>query len=258
MKAINRQPVVFIGHGSPMNTIEDNEFTRVWKQLGKTLQPKAILVISAHWVSHQFEVTSKKQKGLLYDMFGFPDELYQVEYPVEIDSTLVKRIQELVNVSENDTRKLDHGVYSVCLPMFPEANIPLVQLSLNGYASVEEHYELGEKLSVLREEGVLILGSGNIVHNLREVDWHTKGGYEWAEKFHNHINTYLVNREDERCVHYEDEGRAGLLSVNTKEHYLPMIVCLGASNHDTITLENDTLLMGSLSMTCCIWRDKDE
>lgn len=258
MIATNKQPVVFIGHGSPMNTIEDNEYTRVWKIMASALQPKAILVISAHWVSHEFEVTAKKQAGLLYDMYGFPEELYQVKYPVEIDQGLVERLHTLLEVKGNDTRKLDHGVYSVCLPMFPAMDIPLVQLSLNANASVEDHYEVGKKLRVLREEGVLILGSGNIVHNLREVDWHTNGGFEWAQYFHNQVNSFLENKDDHGCIHFEEQGRAGILSVNTKEHYLPLIVCLGASNHDTIRLENDALLMGSLSMTCCIWGETNE
>lgn len=250
-----RMPVCFIGHGSPMNAIENNIFTKEWKNLIENIHPKAILMISAHWVSDKFEITTNLYPKMIYDMFGFPDQLYTVDYPAHTDKTIIERcLSILPTLKENNIRGYDHGAWSILIHMFPKADIPVIQLSLNRNASPQEHYELGKSLQILRDEGVLIVGSGNIVHNLRVLDWENENNeYDWAKNFRQRVNECLINYEDEQLIEYKQWGNDAILSVNSSEHYLPLIVCLGASNHDSVLITNDKIISGSLSMTCVVW-----
>lgn len=251
-----KMPVYFIGHGSPMNAIENNEFTHQWKELMGDCTPKAILIISAHWMETTYEITTNPYPSMIYDMFGFPSELYTVNYPAHTDEAIIRRCCELVpELKSNNNRGYDHGVWSILKHMVPLADIPVVQISLSETASLQEHYNLGKALRILRDENVLIIGSGNIVHNLRELNWNEYySEYPWSKQFREYVNHALLHGDDQSLIHYDKDGYNGLMSVNSQEHYLPLLVCLGASDHDIPSLSNDVIINGSLSMTCVSWK----
>lgn len=248
-----KMPVLFVGHGSPMNAIEDNEFTQIWKSLGKRLpRPKAILAISAHWYSEGTRTSDVENPRMIYDMYGFPEELYAMKYPVmgsaELASQLIVSLGKLVTT--DNQWGIDHGTWSVLCHMYPEADIPVVQLSIDHQASATTHYEIGKALKFLREEGVLILGSGNIVHNLSLINWQMEGGYPWADDFDNYIKKNILDRNHDAVIYHDRVGESAEKAFYTPDHYYPILYALGASDlSDDIEVFNEKCLMGSMSMT---------
>lgn len=231
MTSIDRMPVLFIGHGSPMNVIEDNEYSQTWMDLGKTLPtPKAVLCISAHWETRGTGVTAMIRPRTIHDFYGFPRELNEMQYPAPGSSelvALVKKTVKSIEVGEDQSWGLDHGSWSVLRRMYPDASIPVVQLSLNRDLPGEFHYALGKELEPLREEGILILGSGNMVHNLHLASYE-EGSYDWAVAFDTSLKKWILAGEHEQVVHYERHGKPAELSVNSAEHYLPAVVRAGS------------------------------
>lgn len=249
-----RMPVLFIGHGSPLNAIEDNEYNRTWRKIGATLpEPKAILSISAHWETRGSFVTGSAHPHTIHDFMGFPQELFNVNYPAPGSKWLVNLVSELINGDEvrvDHAWGLDHGTWSVLLPMYPQANIPVVQLSLDRKKGGAYHYEFGQALGRLREEGVLILGSGNLVHNLRTASF-TESALDWAVAFDESVKNWTVQKDHSPLINYEKQGREAILAINSAEHYLPYLYVLGASSpEDPVTFYNEKVTMGSVSMRC--------
>lgn len=249
-----RMPVLFIGHGSPLNAIEDNNFNRTWRKIGRTLpEPKAILSISAHWETRGSFVTGSNHPHTIHDFMGFPQELFNVQYPAPGSQWLVDRVRETVNDAEikvDHAWGLDHGTWSVLLPMFPTAQIPVVQLSLDRKQAGEFHYDIGQALRHLRDEGVLILGSGNLVHNLRMATFND-AALDWAISFDDSIKKWTLAKDHTPMIHYEKHGREAALSINSAEHFLPYLYILGASTpEDPVTFYNEKVTLGSVSMRC--------
>lgn len=255
---MQKMPVLFVGHGSPMNAIENNRFSEEWKVLGKKLpRPEAILSVSAHWYTKNSWVTDSESPKTVYDMYGFPDELYKIVYGAKGAPELAHKTQKLISrkVGIDNSWGCDHGTWSVLHRMYPLADVPVFQLSVDGYASPAEHYQMGRELSSLREEGVLIMGSGNVVHNLREVDWDMEeGGYPWAEEFDLYIKENILAGKDENVVSYEKAGSCAPRAVPYSDHYSPLLYALGASEgRKNITVFNEGCVLGSLSMTSYIF-----
>ncbi|HRY84010.1 MAG TPA: 4,5-DOPA dioxygenase extradiol [Candidatus Cloacimonadota bacterium] len=254
---MSRMPLIFVGHGSPMNAIEDNTFTQEWSRLGKSLpKPKAILCVSAHWYSPRCRINSSPHPRQIYDMYGFPEALYRVKYPAKGSPELAQRVQKLLGdrVEIDNSWGIDHGAWSVLVHLFPEADIPIVQLSLASDIPGSEHLALGRLLQPLRESGVPILASGNIVHNLGRVDWKLEGGFNWAKRFDDAVHALILDRKHQALAAYEDLCADARLSIPTPEHYLPLLYALGASAEAEVpTVFNRSCVLGSLSMTGYIW-----
>ena len=214
----NRMPVLFVGHGSPMNAIEDNEFSRAWITAGKALPPvKAILCISAHWETEGTQVTAMEKPKTIYDFYGFPPELYARTYPAPGSPELAQRVLDLVKpiaVGLDRTWGLDHGTWSVLTRLFPKADVPVIQLSLDVQKDPQEHYDLGRQLMALRDEGVLILGSGNIVHNLRILSW-DGAVYDWAVEFDAKVKQWILDNDHESIIQYHKQGQQAALAINS-------------------------------------------
>ena len=251
-------PVLFIGHGSPMNAIEENEFTKGIRQIGSTIPlPKAILCISAHWYIRGTKVTAMEYPQTIHDFYGFPRKLFEVQYPAKGDVGLADFATKLLEpypVETNFDWGLDHGAWSVLLHLFPNANIPVVQLSIDNTKGPEYHFELARRLNELRSRGVLILGSGNIIHNLGLIDWNSfdkeNFGYDWALESRAWVNNNILHRNFGAIINYRMQGRAMQLAVPSPDHYLPLIYALGvADENENIEIFNDKLQAGSLSMT---------
>lgn len=252
-----KMPALFIGHGSPMNVVEDNHYTQAWLSVAqKIARPKAILVISAHWFTRGTGVTGMSQPKTIHDFGGFPKELYDIQYPAAGDPALAERIKALlspVSVVVDDAQwGLDHGAWCVLVKMYPQADIPVLQLSIDGLQPAAYHYELGQKLAQLRKEGVLIMGSGNVVHNLRMADWHnTQQPYDWATRFNQFVKDNLMysgNAQLHPLVNYEENPDAKF-AVPTTEHYLPLLYVLGCRDkQEEVNVVVDGLEMRSLSM----------
>lgn len=249
MKAM---PLLFVGHGSPMNAIENTTYSEEWKRLAERIPtPKAIVVISAHWETHGTHISAKEKQNTIYDFYGFPSLLYEAAYNAPGSVTLAGRIQELLSPTDSELdyeRGLDHGAWSVLLQMYPKKNIPVLQISLDMRQRNEYFIELGQKLRALREDGVLIIGSGNIVHNLRMLSFSgviSKLGSDFEE----HIQKSLLERNTHNLVHYESMGESATFSVPSREHYLPLLVIYGASSEtDSISFHNTGITLGSISM----------
>lgn len=225
-----RMPVLFIGHGSPMNALEDNEFSRAWAAAGRSLpRPQAILCVSAHWETRGAHVTAMANPRTIYDFYGFPQELYRQRYPAPGSPELARLVQETVPAPvELDQRwGLDHGAWSVLSRMFPAADIPVVQLSLDATRPPAEHYALGRALMPLRRRGVMIIGSGNVVHNLRMMCWEERA-YDWAVEFDAAVRRLILAGDHRALIDYDALGRSAALSIPTNEHYLPLLYALGA------------------------------
>lgn len=253
----SRIPAVFIGHGSPMNIILDNGFTRSLSALGKNIpRPEAILVISAHWMTEGSRVLCGAENRLIYDFMGFPEELYKYEYPAPGSPFLAEKIvSELIRFDVRCGKwGLDHGAWAVLKWMYPNADIPVIQLSLDYSLSTLDHYNLAKELTVLREQGVLIIGSGNIVHNLSMMDYHMDAEpYKWAEEFDKSIKIALENRHQEKIIEYKDMGEIADLSVPTDEHYLPMIYALATQAEDEkVHFIHEGFQHASVSMRCFV------
>lgn len=250
---MERMPALFVGHGSPMNAIEKNEYSLRWERLGKELpHPKAILSVSAHWFTSGTRVTDAPKPRMVYDMYGFPEALYRVQYPAPGSPQFAGEAHSLLRPTAqvDNTWGLDHGSWSALCRMFPQADIPVFQLSVDAKASPQAHFAIGQKLQSLREGGVMIFGSGNVVHNLSRVNWGMDGGYDWAEEFDAYIKNNIVARRFEQVLEYESVGRSAALSVPTFEHFAPLLYVLGAAyEDDSITVFNDSCTLGSLSMT---------
>ncbi len=250
---MKRMPALFVGHGSPMNAIEENPFVKEWRNLGEKLpKPKAILAISAHWFTEGTRINDSVEPKTIYDMYGFPEELYKIVYPAKGIPELAHQIIKMLdrNVTIDNAWGYDHGAWSVLHRMYPEADIPVLQLSIDKRATLKEHYEMGRQLASLREQGILILGSGNIVHNLARINWNLEGGYPWADEFDTYIQEHILKRIDEKVVDYHLAGTCSTLAFTTLEHYAPIMYVLGASDKkDKVTIFNDSCVLGSLSMT---------
>ena len=251
---ITRMPVLFMGHGSPMNAIEENEFSQSWKAVGKAIPtPKAILCISAHWETRGVQVTAMEKPRTIHDFGGFPPELFAMQYPAPGDPVLANHVIEIVKIARvqpDHSWGLDHGAWSVLCRMYPEADIPVVQLSLDRSQDTPFHYHLGQELQGLRDEGVLILGSGNIVHNLRMMVWEDKA-FDWALEYDHQVKKWILENDHESIIHFEKQGRAAALAVNSAEHYLPLLYILGAKkSDDQVGFFNEKVWGGSLSMRC--------
>ena len=229
-----KAPALFVGHGNPMNAIEDNLFIASLRILGKTMQkPKAVLVISAHW-NAPYNAVSLHESELLYDMYGFPKELYMVTYPARNADFLIPQLQNIVPDLSVEKRALDHGVWSVLLHLFPDADIPVIELCINTRFSMQEHFEMGKALGVLREQGILIVGSGNITHNLREAVLSDKNAPvdAWAKEFDGFVKDALLTHDFDALVNFETRERYAHLAHPTKEHFIPLLYIVGASQGD--------------------------
>lgn len=248
-------PVAFIGHGSPLNALESNRYTRAWAAFGRSVPtPRAILSISAHWFINATAVTAMQSPRTIHDFFGFPQELFHVEYPAPGDPQLTAEIADVVRPTwvgaDVDSWGIDHGTWSVLTHMFPDANVPVVQLSLNSYKPLEYHVELGAKLTALRESGVLIVGSGNIVHNLGGMDPGRPGeGFDWAHRFDDAVTELLRDRPGDAAALREHPDFAK--SVPTTDHFLPLLYIAGliAESGEQPNLVVGGVEYGSLSMT---------
>lgn len=245
-------PVLFLGHGSPMNAIEDNAWRRSWQALGRRLpRPKAILCISAHWETQGVYVGSAEHPETIHDFRGFPKALFDVRYPAPGSPALAHRVAELVRtprVHFDSHRGLDHGVWSVLQPMYPEADIPVVPLSLSSQQPGAWHYDLARQLDPLRDEGVLVVGSGNIVHNLRYWRMGQAEPLDWAQRFDEDIAERIAEGHHEGMMGYETLGPDALLAVPTPEHYLPLLYVLGLQREgDAVEFINEDVV-GPISM----------
>jgi 4,5-DOPA dioxygenase extradiol len=250
-----RMPVIFFGHGNPMNTILKNEYTAAWSDLGKKLpKPKAILSISAHWYVRGVSLTSMTDPRTIHDFGGFPEELYQFEYPVPGDPKLARRIQKILSFipARLDTDwGLDHGTWSVLSHVFPKADVPVVQLSIDECRPALFHYELGKKLSQLRDEGILVIGSGNLVHNLHTYSWgrHQPQPYDWAVRFEERVRKLILAGGHKPLINYETLGQDAALSIPTPDHYLPLLYVLGISEKgESVEFPAEGIDGGSISM----------
>jgi len=249
-------PVLFIGHGSPMNGIEDNEFSNKWKSLALEIPvPKAVLVISAHWFTRGTKVTSMEFPKTIHDFGGFPQELFQVQYNSPGSPALAHETKALIhsaNVELDHDWGLDHGAWTVIRHMYPEAQIPVLQLSIDYTKGAKYHYELAQELLQLRKKGVLILGSGNMVHNLRMISWELikGGGYDWANDINEKFKSLILDKNHEPLINYGLLGRDASLAIPTPEHYLPLLYTLGLQqSQDPVAIFNDKAVGGSLTMT---------
>lgn len=248
-------PVIFIGHGNPMNALRDNDYTRSWAAMGaKIPTPQAILCVSAHWYIPATSVTAMPSPRTIHDFGGFPPELYEVQYPAPGDPRLAARVKTLLSpfsVGLDMEWGLDHGTWSVLRRVFPEAQIPVLQLSIDERQPPEFHYEIGKKLSSLREEGVLIIGSGNIVHNLQAYGWGERivKPYDWAVRFDRHVRTLLSDGNDNQLVEYGNLGNDATLAVPTPDHYLPLLYVVALRRKDEpISFPVEGFDGGSISM----------
>lgn len=253
-----KMPVLFLGHGNPMNAIEENQFVTGFRDMAKTLpKPNAILCISAHWFTNGTKVTAMEMPRTIHDFGGFPQELFEVQYPAKGSPELAAITQELLlpaAVELDHLWGLDHGSWSVIKHLYPDADIPVIQMSIDYTKSGQYHFDLAQKLSVLRSKGILIVGSGNIIHNLRMVDFRNINtdnyGYDWAVEARADINNYLLDGNFQPLIDFEKQGSAFKLSIPTPDHYLPLIYTLGLKGKsEELSLFNDKLVAGSLSMT---------
>jgi len=252
------QPVFFIGHGSPMNGIEQNVFSQKWQQIGKAIDlPCAVLVVSAHWLTKGTYVTAMSEPKTIHDFGGFPDELFQVQYPAPGSPFLAEETARLftsAHVGLDHDWGLDHGTWTVVRHMFPDANVPVLQLSIDYYKPAEYHYRLAKEIYDLRKRGVLVIGSGNMIHNLRMLDWkhinETGFGYDWARTLNDTFKKKILSKEHKALIDYESLGEAAKLAIPTPDHYFPMIYALALmSDKDDIEIFNDEYVGGSLTMT---------
>src|ERR1035437_910181 len=255
---MERMPVLFIGHGSPMYAIEENEFVQTWRDMGDTLPiPKAIICISAHWETRGTQVTAMQQPQTIHDFGGFPRELYEINYPAPGNPELAKEAINLIKSSPvlaDEKWGLDHGTWSVIRRIYPKADIPIIQLSLDYNKSPKEHYELAKELAVFRDKGVMIVGSGNIVHNLRQVAWDRPDdeeyGHDWAIEANELVKKLIVENNHQALIDYKSLGRAVQLAAPTPDHFLPLLYALALKKADEeISFFNDKAVMGSLTMT---------
>ncbi len=251
---MTRMPAVFLGHGTPLNALADNRWTQAWERLGREIgRPRAILVISAHWCTHGIGVTAMDAPPTIHDFGGFPQALFDMRYPAPGDPALARRVRELLAplpvVLDEQSWGLDHGTWSVLCKAYPAADVPVVQLSIDAMQPPRFHFELGARLEALRGEGVLILGTGNVVHNLqafRRAD--ENFAYDWAQRFNDYIRDRLLAHDFDAIVGYQAAGKDAALSVPTPDHYYPLLYIAGAAGQDRATIEIDGVCQASMSM----------
>jgi 4,5-DOPA dioxygenase extradiol len=248
-------PVVFIGHGSPENALEENEFTRNWRELARSIpKPKAILSISAHWLTEGTAVTAMPKPRTIHDFYGFPEALYKIRYPAPGSPDAAARIVKAVasaKVQPDEEWGLDHGTWSVLVNMYPQADVPVLQMSLDYYLPPLRQYQIGRELRALRGEGILILGSGNLVHNLMALDFGA-APYGWALEFDAFVEHALAARDDDALIQYARQKTARLAHP-TYDHYLPLLYVLGASEWETPRQFNGGIFAGSVGMRCAVF-----
>ncbi|WP_353123822.1 4,5-DOPA dioxygenase extradiol [Dysgonomonas capnocytophagoides] len=256
-KATERMPALFVGHGNPMNAIEDNIFTRGFESIAKELpKPNAILCISAHWETKGTFVTAMKQPETIHDFGGFPSRLYEVQYPAPGSPELALAIQQgITSTSVNLTNEwgLDHGCWTVAKFLFPKADIPVIEMSIDYSKPAAFHYQLGKELSALRRKGVIIIGSGNSIHNLRMVDWSNMdtvdSGYDWAIGVNERIRQFITEGDHQSLVNFDKLGKEFKLAIPTPEHFIPLLYTLALQEKDEVPyIFNDHLVAGSLNM----------
>ncbi len=248
-----RMPALFVGHGNPMNAIEDSEFSRAWAEAAASLpRPEAILCVSAHWETEGVGVTAMDRPRTIHDFYGFPPELFAVRYSAPGSPKLVSAARSALaaaKVAEDQEWGLDHGTWSVLRRMYPEADVPVVQLSLDRSRDMRFHYEAGRQLASLRDQGYLLIGSGNIVHNLRMVDFSAVGGYDWAVEFDEKATALISAGDHGPLIDYQKLGKPALLSVNSAEHYKPLLYILGMQQkNEPASFFAEGMVAGSLSM----------
>lgn len=252
-----KMPVLFLGHGSPMNAIEENEFVTGFRNIAKSI-PKlnAILCISAHWETKGTFVTAMQNPSTIHDFGGFPKELFEVQYPAPGSPELAKETKSLITKTEvglDDKWGLDHGAWSVIKHLYPNADIPVIQLSLDYSQTPQYHYELAQQINSLRKKGVLIIGSGNMVHNLRMVEWKRLNetfGYDWAMEANDKMKQHILSGNHQQLINFRSQGKAFDLAIPTPEHYLPLLYTLALQEkNEDVKLFNDKAVAGSLTMT---------
>ena len=257
-KNTEKMPILFLGHGSPMNAIEENEFVTGWRNVGKTLpKPDAILCISAHWETRGTCVTAMEKPVTIHDFGGFPKELFAVQYPAPGSPELARETKRIIRKTEvglDDKWGLDHGCWSVLRQLYPKADVPVIQLSLDYYKSAQYHYDLAKELASFRKKGVLIIGSGNMVHNLSLVTWEKIDepgfGYDWAIEANEKIKKFILSNDHKSLIDYKSQGRAFDLAIPTPDHFLPLLYILALKDeNDIIQVFNDKAVAGSLTMT---------
>lgn len=248
-------PTIFFGHGNPMNAVSKNAYTEGWRAIGRSIpRPEAVLAISAHWYIPGCGVTVDAAPKTIHDFGGFPRELYAVQYPAPGSPDLARRVTDLLSpleVSLDDEWGLDHGTWSVLTHIFPHADIPVVQLAIDERQPPRFHYELGKRLAPLREEGILVIGSGNLVHNLHSYAWGRDGvnAYDWAARFEQRVRDLLLAGDDASLVAYDKLGRDAMLSIPTPDHYLPLLYVLGLRrSDDPVSFPVEGVDGGSVSM----------
>ena len=249
-----RMPALFVGHGSPMNAIEDNEFTRVWRDLARRLpEPKAVLCISAHWQTQGVRITAAAQPETIHDFHGFPKKLSELSYPAPGHPRLAQQIATMIHsapVQPDLTRGLDHGVWSVLIHMYPKAQVPTLQLSLDATQRPSFHYRLGRELAPLRDQGVLILASGNVAHNLAMMAPQQRVAFDWAVHANEAVKNKIALRDHRALIEFHALDPDMALAVPSAEHFLPLLYLLGVQDPaETASFFNDRIVMGSVSMT---------
>jgi len=253
-----QMPLLFLGHGSPMNAIGENEFVTGWREVAKKLpKPNAILCISAHWETRGTLVTAMEKPTTIHDFGGFPQQLYEVEYPAPGSPELASETKKIIAKTEVGLDLkwgLDHGTWSVLRHLYPAADVPVIQMSLDYYQTPQFHYDLAKELASLRRKGVLIVGSGNLVHNLGKIAWDKMDvagyGFDWAIEANEKMNKYILNGDHQKLINFKSQGRAFDLAIPSPEHFLPLLYMLALKEeNETVALFNDKPVAGSLSMT---------
>jgi len=248
-----RMPVLFVGHGSPLNAIGDNPYRRTWMEKGRELgKPPVIIAVSSHWYGSGLKIRTEEKNKQINDMYGFPKELYEVEYEPDNDVELANRIIEEFgsDITVDNTWGIDHGVWSVLSNMYSDADVPVVMMSIDYNKSPQEQYEVGQKLKKFRDEGAMIICSGNIVHNLMLVNWDMEDGYSWAIDFDDYIKDRIVNKDYQSVIDYQNSGQDWERSFKTPDHFNPILVALGSTyEDDEIEVWNYKCELGALSMT---------
>lgn len=253
-----KMPLLFLGHGNPMNAIEENEFVEGFRRIALEIpKPQAILCVSAHWETNGTFVTAMEVPRTIHDFGGFPEELYEVQYSSPGSPLLAKETKKIItktDVGLDEQWGLDHGAWSVIKHLYPKADVPVIQMSLDYKRSAQYHYELAQELCSLRKKGILIIGSGNMIHNLGMVDWkrlnEVNYAYDWAIEAKEKMNNFILNDDHQSLIHYEANGKAFQLSIPTPEHYLPLLYVLALKdNNEKVKLFNDQAVAGSLTMT---------
>jgi len=253
-----KMPVLFLGHGSPMNAIEENEFVAGFRTMGKDIpKPKAILVVSAHWETKGTFVTAMDKPQTIHDFGGFPKALFDFQYPAPGSPAIAAETKKIITkttVGLDDKWGLDHGAWSVVTHLYPKADIPVIQLSIDYTQNAQYHYELAKELASLRKKGVLIIGSGNMVHNLGMIAWDKLNadsyGYDWAIEANEKMKGFILSGDHQQLINYRNQGKAWDLAIPSPEHYLPLLYTLALKGEkDTISIHNDKPVAGSLTMT---------